>query len=381
MKAFDPQKIVEAVENTGYDLEHFVFELLKKKGWQVISNRYYIDDVMNIEREIDLIAYKAKKDDNKVIYYTVLLISCKKAKESVWAFLTRDKTENDPNIEYFLVDNHTTDKRLSFMLNRNQEVIKHTLCTHKCVSSLFNVVRTPFAFQQINKKSYKTEDDKQIYNSIITTIKALEYEKATRTRPKIESVDNYFYNFNLLSVFDGKMYDVFFDDGNKSVSEISEIKYINRHIVGKKESFYKVHFVSKDTLDTELNKHHKLYLWNSSTYPKFINDYYKDITTDNARMNHCWEDFCERITWCFSYSLTNDLKYKANRPIRASDFSFDYVDNVLKIHFEGYHDVNDSDFLEKINSHTWLMNRVKTELMRIYRYDGAFLFDDDYLPF
>ena len=379
MSAFDSQRIIDAVENTGYDLEHYVYKMLKSKGWEVISNRYYIDDVKNIEREIDLLAYKSRVDENQIGYYTALLISCKKTKESLWAFLTRQRPQRDPNTEYFFVENHTTDKRLSLMLKKNQERIENELCVHSDIRSLFEINRTPFAFQQINSNSYKTEDDKRIYDSIITTIKALEYEKENRERPKIESVNSYFYNFSLLSIFDGKMVEVFFNEGSKDVAEISDIKYINRHIIGKKEAFYKVHFITKNVLDTQLNIYNRLHQWNNDTYPKLIDDYYRDIFTERKRVDLYWTDFCKAIIWRFNYALISELGCKTDK--RADDFSYDYENGLLKIHFPGFYNIDAPDFIEKVNSHTELINKVKDELMKIYRYDGAFVFDTDYLPF
>ena len=379
MSSIDTQKLITAIENTGYDLEHYVYEILKSKGWQVISNRYYIDDAKNVEREIDLLAYKTCVDDNQIIYYTVLLISCKKAKESLWAFLTRRKPENDPNTEYFFVDNYTTDKRLSFMLNTNQEEIKSEICAFPSIGSLFKIEHVPFAFQQINANSYKTEDDKRIYDSIITTIKALEYEKENRGRPKIESVKSYFYNFNLLSIFDGKMYDVYFSDADKNVTEIPEIKYLNRHIIGKKESFYKVHFITKDELDAQLDIYGELHNWNKNKYPMLVNGYYENIFTSRKKVDIYWGDFCKAINWRFNYSLTYELGYKTDD--RTDEFSFDYENGILKIHFNGYYNVDTPDFLDRVNKHSPLMNEVKKELIKIFRYDGEFMFDDDCLPF
>ena len=238
---FESEKVIGAIEQTGYVLEYYISEQLRSNGWQVINSRYYIDDLKGIEREIDIMAYKATVYDH-IAYYTVLIISCKKATKGFWTFLTRRRPENDPNTEHFVINNYTTDKRLSYMLNSMQEYIKSSLIKDPDVKKLFQIERLPFAFQQINSESYKTEDDKRIYDSIITTIKALEYEKENRSRPIIDGINNFFYNFNLLSIFDGDFLEVFFNNkGQKNVTNVSEIKYINRHIVSKKEAFYKVH--------------------------------------------------------------------------------------------------------------------------------------------
>lgn len=376
---FDNEKVIRAVEQTGFVLEHYISEQLRLNGWQVINNRYYIDDLKNIEREIDIMAYKAMVNDH-IAYYTVLIISCKKATKGIWTFLTRRRPERDPNTDYFVVDNYTTDKRLSHMLKSTQERIKSILIADQDVNPLFQVEHLPFAFQQINSESYKTEDDKRIYDSIITTIKALEYEKENRSRPVIEGVSNYFYNFNLLSIFDGNILEVFFDDaGQKEVSSIDEIKYVNRHIVSKKEAIYKVHFLTKEAFLPQLEQYSKLHSKNCKVYPDLINQFYSSIFSDPQRANIYWSDFSKEINWRFNYTLIHELGYKSEN--RADSFSYDYDDALLKIHFDGYYDIDDPDFLERVNAHEELKTKTAKLLKRLFRYEGNFCFDNDFLPF
>ena len=70
------QDIKDAIESSGFPLEHYVDGILRKHDWQTITNRHYIDDVKGVEREIDIIAYKVEKDDvEKIEYITSLIIS------------------------------------------------------------------------------------------------------------------------------------------------------------------------------------------------------------------------------------------------------------------------------------------------------------------
>ena len=56
----DLSKFEESIIKTGFDLEYQVSEILRKNKWTVINNKYYVDDVQQTVREIDLIAYKTK---------------------------------------------------------------------------------------------------------------------------------------------------------------------------------------------------------------------------------------------------------------------------------------------------------------------------------
>ena len=60
------KKIESAVLQSGFPLEHYIGNILKKHGWSIISNRYYIDDLKNVEREIDILAYKTYIDEDEL---------------------------------------------------------------------------------------------------------------------------------------------------------------------------------------------------------------------------------------------------------------------------------------------------------------------------
>ena len=60
------KKIERAVSQSGFPLEHYIGNVLRKHNWHIITNRYYIDDVKNIEREIDILAYKTFLDEEEI---------------------------------------------------------------------------------------------------------------------------------------------------------------------------------------------------------------------------------------------------------------------------------------------------------------------------
>lgn len=79
--------------------------------------------------------------------------------------------------------------------NRLQQQMKK----NKSLERIFSIKRRVFAFQQMDEATHKPKNDKDIYNSIITTIKALEYERNLLLK---NSEKNAFYHFFLLSVFE-----------------------------------------------------------------------------------------------------------------------------------------------------------------------------------
>lgn len=315
---FDETKFLSAIEKTGFDLEFYVQTILRSHGWHVINNRFYVDDLKGTEREIDIVAYKVKST-KKMDYRTTLIISCKKVSESYWAFMTSNRDDTDSDFDYCPLCVNSSNTAVSYMLNNERNVLVDRLLAENEVSSLFAIPRKVFAFQQINKNSYKTEDDKRIFDSIITAIKAASYEMQNDTKNKKKYCNSYF----LISVLDGEMKEVAFDeDGTKNISDIEEIHYINRHIVGGKDDFYQVHFITKNHLDKSVALYDKLADYNLELYDwaerEFYNfllaDEHKDRAQDRWRdfqnkfMSEMWDDYMDPNRNVYNNSYITDYK-------------------------------------------------------------------------
>ena len=218
----DADKIIESINNTGFVLEYEVAHLFEENGWSVINNRYYLDDDNQKSREIDIIAYKVREID-ETFYYTTLIISCKKSNDHIWTFLVKNLDEKDPNIEKYPITDWSNNPVISFMKEKQgfKNKVLAGIKDNENVEFTYEIAEQVFAFQQLNKDNYKTRNDKDIYNSIITSIKALEYERnALGSRVDRDAV----YNFNILSVFDGDMYSLKYNGKVKpTVNEINNI--------------------------------------------------------------------------------------------------------------------------------------------------------------
>src|SRR6056297_1443809 len=171
------KKIKKNVNKTGFVFEYEVTNLLENYDWQVINSRYYMDIEYKKAREIDIIAYKSKQID-KIRYYTVLIISCKKNEKSpFWVFYTKDINKNDPNINFYPIYNWTNHKGLKYMLeNKKYKNLITNNFNKKYIKNIYDINNQIFAFQEFDNKG-NPQNDKNIYNSIITVINAYEYEK------------------------------------------------------------------------------------------------------------------------------------------------------------------------------------------------------------
>ncbi|MBL0252498.1 MAG: hypothetical protein IPQ12_07880 [Polaromonas sp.] len=137
MPNLDISKIEAQIKKTGFVLEYKLASLLKKAGWHVISNRYYVDDHEESIREIDLLAYKISKIHD-VSIYTTLIISCKKSEANNWVMLTRDIDLKAPNSDWWPLHAWTNDIAIKYKLNQkgtakkyhddlNKQGVKHAL--------------------------------------------------------------------------------------------------------------------------------------------------------------------------------------------------------------------------------------------------------------
>lgn len=146
-------KIIDAVSRSGFPLEHQVMNILRDKGWQTITNRYYIDDIKGVEREVDILAYKTYNDDiERISYITTLVISCKKSDKSKWCFLTRKANHYDANVNWTPLHYCTTDARLNHMSQYHKNIVIDDYLNHIDIKILYNFPKMVFAFQQMTEK-------------------------------------------------------------------------------------------------------------------------------------------------------------------------------------------------------------------------------------
>lgn len=372
----DANKIIENINNSGFVLEYEVAHLFEENGWSVINNRYYLDDDSQRSREIDIIAYKVREID-ETFYYTTLIISCKKSNEHMWAFLVKDLGEKDPNIEKYPITDWSNNPIISFMKEKQEfkDKVITGIDNNENVKFTYGVDEQVFAFQQLDKNNYKLKNDKDIYNSIITSIKALEYERnALNSRIDRDAV----YNFNILSVFDGVMCSLKYNgEENPKLNEINNIKYLNRHIVNKTDSFFRVHFISYDSLKEFINYYDGLHDWNVNVYSDLKEEFQKNITKekDTSALELLLGDFKEKVYW----KLVNK---NLSERIDVTQLSFDKNEKII-VHCDikdgSYEDVEKA--VQYFNENEKLHEEISGELKEVYGYTGDFYFFNDGLPF
>ena len=360
------------IAKTGFVLENRIAQALRAAKWTVMSNRYYVDDTEESIREIDLIAYQATKVQHFDVY-TTLIISCKKSEANAWTLLARDIDLKDPNSDWQPLHAWSNDKALAYQLdslgcarNYHEGVAKF---------GVSSVMQTPavevFAFQEMNKTSGAPQNDKNIFAAVTSLMKAQAYELgALPQRKKTPAV----YQFNLLSIVDAELVRLKFLGQTIEAMPVDSEHYIARYIIKKRETFSRIRFLRADAFTNTLSDYGDLHWANCQWFDSECNSFYQDIVKDSKRLNMIIEDFRKQA----GGNIRLPLIQNGHKAPDAASINLYW--NELKGSLQVYAPFG-SEGVSILNDDTQVRTRIANTLKSIYRYSGAFEFEDDDIPF
>ena len=361
------EKYVKQIEKTGFVLEARIAEMLRRHRWTVIHGRYYIDDIQDSVREIDLLAYKVKKI-NGLLYYTTLIVSCKKSEQNIWALLTKNRDNDDPNMDWDPLQVWSNSEVLSFMLSRDWEQdYLEKLEEIGIYSVLMNAEVNLFAFQEMNRSKGTPQNDKALFSATTSLMKAQNYEiKALPERKQTPAL----YQFNLVSVFDGDLVRLHFSDGQVTASERDSDVYIGNYIVDQSDTCSRIHLVRANAFDTFLDSYDELYQFNCRYFPDLRNSFYDSAVSDFQRRKLLEEDFLSQIKWRVEVALERDVPYMF--------LSYHAETDTLRVEIN----VQPQE-LDLLNEKEDLLALLRKTAKSVYRFSGDVRFSeyDDDLPF
>src|ERR1051325_147062 len=277
------------IRKTGFDLEYRISRALDAAAWNVINNKYYVDDHEESIREIDLVAYKVEKVRHLTLY-TTLIISCKKNDSWIWGLLAKDGNPKAVNIDRWPLHIWTNDKALDFQFRqKNANKKYHEDVQH---AGVVEAMRSPaadiFAFQEMNRETGSPQNDKSIFAAITSLMKAQAYElTALPTRKKDPAI----YQFNLMSVVDTDLVRLHFSDTGVNATSVDTDHYIARYIIQKKETFARIHFVKAEKFGHVLSDYGRLHEANCQLASSMCDAFYLDVFADWRRTQVFLEDF------------------------------------------------------------------------------------------
>lgn len=359
---------------TGFDLEYRTACNLQAAGWTVINNRYYIDDYEGTVREIDLLAYKATTVQHFKVY-TTLIISCKKSKSNIWALLARDVDLKNPNIDWWPLHIWTNDKAIQHKLSLSGHRRKY----HEDAQELGvgEALRLPeadvFAFQEMDRESGSPQNDKPIFTSVTSLMKAQAHElNALPQRRKDPAI----YQFNLLSVVDTDLVRLDFDKSSIKASPVEAEHYIAQYIIHKKETVSRIHFVMANKFEQLLADYGQLHSANCKLMSNLCDEFYHDVFRHRERVAVFLDDIRLHLRgrlWSRVYSVL-----RVN--IDFANISIDWNDDESKLVVNVPNGTN-VEVLAFLNSDKDVQETMTLALKNFYRYEGAFSFAEEDIPF
>ena len=364
----------EGILKTGFVLENRITEALKKQGWFVISNKYYEDDFEDKVREIDLIAYKVGKAQHFDVY-TCLIISCKKSESNVWALLCRDLNLKDPNLDFQPLHSWSNQASIQHQLSSPSKAKEYYADMIKLgvKDALDDPAVEIFAFQEMSSINGSPQNDKPIYDSIISLIKAQSYEMAALPeRKKAPCV----YQFNLLSIVDTDIVRLHFKGDEVSSAITTSEHHVSRYILKRRQSFSKIRFINASVFESKLSAYDKLHKANLVWYSKTCDDFYDEIEKDSNRIKLYIDEFTKEIRFKIYFRVYKLLK----KSINIEDITLDWREdkNSLFIYLGTKESLE--DIAVELNGDPELDKVIATALRKIYRYTGSFHIEVD-IPF
>lgn len=374
----DSPMIADALERTGFPLEHRTGRAFQAAGWTLFTNKYYVDNVTGDAREIDLIAYKvAELKEFSVV--TGVIVSCKKTIKRKWAFLTR-KYHKNPNKDMRPI--HHWSNVVSFTYLLNQEGARNSL--HMALAKVAPLLwedpsREVFGTQElipIGKKNgssdevdhYDHANDQAFFSSICTLMKAQAYEADRladrQVKPRI-------YVFSLLSVMDGELIEVDYDGKAPVARDVDSQPYIAHYIINNREQFSRINFVSIGALDKAIAECGEAHEAMVKHLEKAHIEFYQSCIKDNAIRRYLLPQFAKRIHSLFA------IYAPALGKIDADDINLIYENGIARI---AVFTNADAEEVAKANADARFRKSLARALLSIYRYEGEFEIVED-VPF
>ncbi len=365
----------QSIQKTGFVLEFKVSETLREHGWTVINNKYYIDDASESVREIDLVAYRAKRVRGFYVY-TALIVSCKKNEKNAWVLLAKDSNPADPNITWTPLHVWSNDRALSYMLAQDDwpsQYLKHTE-KGDCGSLVSVPDRQIFAYQEMNRGSGNPQNDRNIFNSVTSLMKAQAYELNALPERKQDAV---VYQFNLLSIIDAEVVRLDFRGDVINSSIINEGTYVANYIIDKQQTFARIHFIKADSFSGVLDLYDALHTSNAIHFKNQYDSFYSDAIKNHGKQRVFIGDLKKALRWSIWQALSRgDRGPFGSFEIDDLWFYWDEDQGGLCVGLD-----LSSEAVDALNVNAGVRSKLAQELKRLYLYDGESSFIVDDIPF
>ncbi|MBB4755472.1 hypothetical protein FHT15_000127 [Xanthomonas campestris] len=365
--AASDEMIINALQGTGFILEHKVAMELQKNKWNTINGRYYLDDVDGRARELDLIAYKVTKGED-IDIATGVLISCKKEAKNTVAFLSRKRPKVDPNADWEPVHWWTKSEPINSYLLSEKWKAKYLDCDPNIKQKMLSPSRDIFAFQLVSEGG-TPQNDKPIFDSVTCLMKALDHE-ITRFQAKSKRTTR-IYQFILCTIFDAPMVDVQYEHSPAKVLQTPRITYFSKYIVNKRDSSALIHFIRFEELNKFLGDLNSLHKHNAKFFTDQVKEAYDAIKTSPQVRKY----FSSHAGWEFKLIINRRRRKLTRNTKKIEELNFGYYGDQLQIEVDA-----SEDTVKSLNNDKETRGEIAKLLKEKLRYTGKFNIEEG-IPF
>jgi len=365
--------VLQGIEQTGFPLEHSVVELLRDHRWSVISNRYYLDDVQPAVREIDMVAYKVSNVKDFAVI-TTLLVSCKKSASNAWALLSRDVDETDPNTDWKPIHVWSSCVESEFLLEETPWRDHYAWAARRTrARGLMGVpeVRV-FAFQEMSHPGGKPQNDRAIFQSVTSLLKALAYELGAlpeRVR------DRRIYHFSLLTIVDAPaLLRLHFGKEGAEVAPMTDDVYLADYIVNRERFSARIHFVHLAALESAIEQYDSLHTMNRRFFGSEYEHFYKTVLRERKARRLLMDEFRSKTWYRIRRALPEELRAGFVKQLISAYFDDESGTVKIEAGLEREH-------VAVLNGNNELKEAVGEVLREVFHYGGPHSFAESLVPF
>ncbi|MDQ7745942.1 hypothetical protein [Hydrogenophaga pseudoflava] len=376
-----------ALNQTGFPFEHFAFTTAQAQGWNTRSNRLYIDPEEEKTREMDLLCYRYSKG-SEVVTVTAVLISCKARTGKPWVLLTRPWPGRNSNwypyppvavwsnydvvrhevekpawgLEYFTLADATGLK--NWASDSPQEVFAlHEFDTVQKGGERDKGVMPP---------RFRANGDSSMYEGAMSLLKALVYETQSVQQRKGSSAERLVYQFNLVQLLDGDLYEAAFKaDTPPLVRKVERYRHFARTMLGGKDFSARIEFCTRPAFAQLLQELGGVHDFNRVHFDAKVRTFFETVLSTPDRRDALVPELARRL------ALYVSVWGSSERP-EGSDWlrvahSPAGVAILLTL---------DEPVIQRLRESTHFMEHLRRIVRDIYRYSGPIeLLPDDDIPF
>lgn len=277
-------KFADQIKESGFPLEHWASSLLRREGWIVKTNYYYIDSDDKKPREMDIVAFKTKSVDRFKVK-TVLLISCKKSKSSAWGFLRRSFPKHGNQINLFPAMISSKYPPVNYALALDGWGSQRIFCDFMANNGLSSWFGAPpydvFAHQQIPLLERGKLHDSDMHSATMQLIKAQAYEISNQHHGDVREIKQ----FNLISLTEGDFVAFDFNDGTEvDAVEISEQVSMASYKIDNIDHDSRIIYLTKKKFEEDVSRLTRLHELNVEFFVKKENEFRHESMFDYRKL-------------------------------------------------------------------------------------------------